>query len=464
VGERRISVTLCERCALSVYGWVMWALQPLLRFKLSRRARLEPGYAYGVDQRFGHRLPARPMMPVDQPLVWLHAVSLGETRAAAVLLRALRHKLPGMRLLLTHSTATGLAEGAGLLQEGDVQSWFPWDTPGAVNRFLSHFRPQVGVLMETEVWPQLMHACRRLGIPMVLANARMNKTSFERALRWSALSRPAYAGLTQVCAQTKADAQRLRQLGASAHDAWGNLKFDADPSPAHLTLAKRWRQASVGGWPFTIMLASSREGEELLFLKEIQALTPDGIDPSASNIEPTNVRATQWLIVPRHPHRFDEVAQLVQAEGFQCSRRSTWGETGPPPSQSAAGRPVVWLGDSLGDMALYYGMADVALLGGSFAPMGGQNLIEGAACGCPLVLGPHTHNFSDAAEEALTAGAALRAANMQEGLGTAVAWLGSPRERQRASDAGVAFARAHKGAADRMAAAVTGWVSAPPAR
>ncbi len=457
-------MNLRVRCTLWVYGWVMWALQPLLRFKLSRRARLEPGYAYGVDQRFGHSLPARPMVSVGQPLVWLHAVSLGETRAAAVLLRALRDKLPGMRLLLTHSTATGLAEGAGLLQDGDVQSWFPWDTPGAVNRFLSHFRPQVGVLMETEVWPQLMQACDRRGIPMVLVNARLNETSFAKALRWPALSGPAYAGLTEVCAQSEPDAQRLRQLGAPAREAWGNLKFDAAPNPAHLALAKCWRQACVGGWPFTIMLASSREGEELLFLKEILALSLDGIDSSAPKVESIDAAAIHWLIVPRHPQRFDEVAELVLAQGFECLRRSTWGETGPPPSQSAAGKPVVWLGDSLGDMALYYTMADVALLGGSFAPMGGQNLIEAAACGCPLVLGPHTHNFADAAEQALNSGAAVRAADMAEGLLAAVAWLRSPHERQRASDAGMAFAHAHKGAAERMAAAVARWVSAPPAR
>jgi 3-deoxy-D-manno-octulosonic-acid transferase len=457
-------VNLRERCTLSVYGWVMWALQPLLRLKLARRARVEPGYANGVEQRFGHSLPARPQMAADQPLVWLHAVSLGETRAAAVLLRALRDVLPGMRLILTHSTATGLAEGAGLLQEGDVQSWLPWDTPGAVSRFLSHFRPNVGVLMETEVWPQLIQECHLQGIPMALVNARMNESSFAKALRWRALSRPAYAGLAQVCAQTETDALRLRQLGASAREAWGNLKFDAAPSREHLALAARWREASAGGLPFTIMLASSREGEEVQFLKEIRILSLDGIGSVAANFVCAELPPIRWLLVPRHPQRFNEVARLVSTEGFECSRRSTWGDTGPPNVRPEAGGHVVLLGDSLGEMALYYGMADVALLGGSFAPLGGQNLIEAAACACPLVLGPHTHNFADAAEQALNSGAAVRAADMAEGLRAAVAWLRSPHERQRASDAGVAFAHAHKGAADRMAAAVARWVSAPPAR
>ena len=456
-------MNLRERLALRVYGWAMAALQPLLRAKLARRARAEPGYAHEVEQRFGHGLPARPALTADQPLVWVHAVSLGETRAAAVLVRALREALPGMRLLLTHTTATGRAEGQGVLHEGDAQAWLPWDTPGAVHRFLTHFQPHVGVLMETEVWPHLVAGCQRTGVPLVLANARLNPTSHAQALRWRVLSRPAYAGLAQVCAQTEADAQRLRELGAAAQGVWGNLKFDATPHPAQLAQAQAWRAAAPGGWPPTVLLASSREGEERLFLKEIKALALDGIGVSAANFDVASLARVRWLLVPRHPQRFDEVAQLVADAGLVCLRRSAWGDAGPP-TDTGPSSPTVWLGDSLGEMALYYAMADVALLGGSFEPLGGQNLIEAAACACPLVLGPHTHNFADAAEQALAAGAAVRVADMAAGVRAALAWLASPDQRAQTAAAGKAFAQAHTGAASQMAGAVARWVSAPPGR
>ena len=456
-------MNLRERLALRVYGWAMAALQPLLRAKLARRARAEPGYARDVEQRFGHGLPARPALTADQPLVWVHAVSLGETRAAAVLVRALREALPGMRLLLTHTTATGRAEGQGVLHEGDAQAWLPWDTPGAVHRFLTHFQPHVGVLMETEVWPHLVAGCQRTGVPLVLANARLNPTSHAKALRWRVLSRPAYAGLAQVCAQTEADAQRLRELGAAAQGVWGNLKFDATPHPAQLAQAQAWRAAAPGGWPPTVLLASSREGEERLFLKEIKALALDGIGVSAANFDDASLARVRWLLVPRHPQRFDEVAQLVADTGLVCLRRSTWGDAGPP-TDTGPSSPTVWLGDSLGEMALYYALADVALLGGSFEPLGGQNLIEAAACACPLVLGPHTHNFADAAEQALAAGAAVRVADMAAGVRAALAWLAAPDQRAQTAAAGKAFAQAHTGAASQMAGAVARWVSAPPGR
>jgi len=292
-------------------------------------------------------------------------------------------------------------------------------------------------------------------VPLVLANARLNEASWSKALRWPTLSRPAYAGLSQVCAQAEADALRLRELGAPAHGVWGNLKFDATPNPSQLALARAWRSSGVSGWPSTVMLASSREGEELLFLKAIQALHADGGD--GTDRTPGRV---QWLLVPRHPQRFDELARLIEEQGFACLRRSAWGDSGPDLAIATEGnRPVVWLGDSLGEMALYYALADVALLGGSFAPFGGQNLIEAAACACPLVLGPHTHNFADAADHALAAGAAARVADMATGVNTALGWVNNPLERSRAADAGLAFAQAHKGAAARMADEVARWAT-----
>lgn len=408
-----------------LYSLVLIGAQPFLRRKLRRRGAAEPGYLHAIDERFGrYRTPAEP------GALWIHAVSLGETRAAAILLERLREREPALRALLTHGTATGWAEGERLLRPGDRQAWLPWDTPGAVRRFLDHFRPSAGVLMETEVWPNLVAECRARHVPLALANARLSPRSLAQARRLPRLSRPAYASLVAAWAQTEADAQRLREAGARVEGVFGNLKFDAAPDPAQLAQGRAWR-AALGG-P-VVMFASSREGEEAQFLDAVRAL-----GDAAARV--------CWLIVPRHPQRFDEVAALVAARGFSVARRSEWAR--PP------GDAQVWIGDSLGEMALYYGLADCALLGGSFEPLGGQNLIEAAACGCPVVMGPHTFNFAEAAQLAQEAGAALRVADMNEAVRTATELVSDAPRREAASAAGLSFAAAHRGAAERTAEAV----------
>lgn len=405
----------------NIYSLGMYAAQPLLRRKLRRRGQAEPGYLEHVDERFG-RYPA----PTDPGRLWVHAVSLGETRAAAILLDALRQAKPDVRILLTHGTATGRAEGKRLLREGDLQAWLPWDTPRAVRGFLDHFRPSAGILMETEVWPNVSAACHARGIPLALANARLSEKSLSQALRLARLSRPAYGSLGAVWAQSEDDARRLAVAGATVKGVFGNLKYDAAPDPAQIAQGRDWRSTSSRP---VVMFASSREGEETEFLRAI-AQHP----------------GVQWLLVPRHPQRFDEVAAMVAQAGHTVARRSTWTES-PAPAD-------VWIGDSLGEMALYYGMSDVALLGGSFAKLGGQNLIEAAACACPIVMGPHTFNFSEAAGLALAAGAARRVGGMEEGVAEAVTLARDEAARRQASEAGERFAAAHRGAAKRTAEAV----------
>jgi 3-deoxy-D-manno-octulosonic-acid transferase len=441
-----------------LYSLLMALAQVGLRRKLVRRARAEPLYGEAVPERFGRYTTAWPKAP--GPTVWLHAVSLGETRTAALLLGPLRQALPGMRLLLTHGTATGRAEGARLLQAGDVQVWQPWDSTGPVQRFLKQFRPDIGILMETEVWPNLVATCRQQGVPLVLANARLSERSYQKAQRLAWLARPAYRALAAVWAQTPDDARRLQALGAPVQGVFGNLKFDARPDAAQVATGREGR-ASLGR-PVA-MLASSRDGEEaqlLQILKKKTTLSPVDTGVLAINsvaIEP------QWLIVPRHPQRFDEVAALVQAQGFGLVRRSQGGPW-PPVAQSGQSNggqtPTIWLGDSLGEMALYYGLANVALLGGSFAPLGGQNLIEAAACGCPVLMGPHTFNFAEAAELALAAGAAQRLGSMEEGVAAVQALLGQPAQQQAMAEAALRFAGAHSGAGQRTVAAVQAFLLA----
>ena len=425
-----------------LYSALLRLALPLWLARLWWRGGREPGYR----QHLGERLGLGPSFPPGA--LWVHAVSLGETRAAAPLVAALRERLPGVPLLLTHGTATGREAGAALLQPGDRQAWLPIDTPGAVLRFLDRQRPALGVLMETEVWPNLQAATQRNGVVVVLANARLSERSWAKGQRLSALMRPALAAMRRVLAQSEGDAERLRTMGAADVRVMGNLKFDITPREDQQAQGRRWREQL--GRP-VVLAAVTREGEEAALLQAWCAQRP------AADRTDEGVRSGPLLvIVPRHPQRFDAVAALVMAAGLSLARRSAWGGVAgaaPPPPALACD---VWLGDTLGEMPLYYGLADAALLGGSFEPLGGQNLIEGLACGCPMVAGPHTFNFADATEGAIAAGAAERAAGMAEAVNRLLAWIAPEKAAALAarSQAGRAFAAQHRGAARRMAEAV----------
>jgi 3-deoxy-D-manno-octulosonic-acid transferase len=333
-----------------------------------------------------------------------------------------------MRLLLTCSTATGVQAGLDLLEHEDDQAWFPYDTPGAVRRFLNRYRPAVGVIMETEVWPNLMARAQTLQIPMVLANARLSIKSQRQGRRWVRLLGPALWAFTRVLAQTARDAQRFRELGARAVEVCGNTKFDLTPPPKLLVRGHEWRAKLNRP---VVLMASSREGEEESLFDAWRVL------PAPRPL---------LVVVPRHAPRFDDVAQMAQAAGFSIARRSTW--TDEPPADAASAD--VWIGDSMHEMPLYYALADVALLGGSFAPLGGQNLIEAAACGCPLLMGQHTFNFEEAAQLAIESGAAARMKDMAHAVHTAVALVDDPRRNEWVEQA-LAFGIAHRGANERMA-------------
>ena len=440
--------------ARSVYSVLMGCLQPLLRRKLARRGRAEPGYVVNIEERFGRYSPdvlaAVQALPNNQRLVWIHAVSLGETRAAGVLIAALRQRLPSMKLLLTHGTATGRAEGQRLLQAGDVQVWQAWDTPVATERFIQQFKPSIGILMETELYPNMAATCAKFEVPLVMANARLSDKTYHATLRFAWLARPAYQSLTAVWAQSAADSLRFEALGAPVKGVFGNLKFDAPVDPVLLAQGRAWRDRC--GRP-VVMFASSREGEELQLLEYLQknslnlALAGELIDESAiKNVAKNEI---QWLIVPRHPQRFEQVASLVEQHGFKVSRRSQWHEAAPADASN-----TIWLGDSLGEMALYFGLSDVALLGGSFEPLGGQNLIEAAACGCPVLMGPSTFNFAEAAELAVQAGAAWQFEAMPEAVDAVKNLIPNKQAVSDAQGAAMAFAARYQGATAKTANAI----------
>ncbi len=421
--------------ARQAYSLMLKALTPAYLVKLWWRGRREPLYRHAVPERLGHYRGGR-----TAGWVWVHAVSLGETRASGSLIAALRQELPGMRLLLTCGTATGREAGAALLQPGDRQAWLPYDTPAVVRRFFEQFRPQVGILMETEVWPNLQHAAQMHGVPMVLANARLSERSARQAERLAAVIRPAVQSISLVLAQTEDDARRLRRVGAGRVEVHGNLKFDMTPSEAAMATGRRWREAvHAAGQRGVVVAASTREGEEAPLLAAWKAHL-------ASHAAPGRQQAL-LVLVPRHPQRFDEIAALVRSTGLSLARRSGWAGAEPGAEDLAA---EVWLGDSMGEMPAYYTLGDVALLGGSFAPLGGQNLIEAAACGCPVIMGPHTFNFAEAAELSLQAGASRRVEGCEAAVAAAQTLLGTSELREM-SAAATHFAAAHRGAAAAMA-------------
>lgn len=413
--------------ARALYSLFWWLLLPLLPLRLWWRGRKEPGYRLHWAERLGYY-----RIPVDRqrPLIWLHAVSLGETRAAQSLVAGLRQRYPQHQLLITHLTATGREAAQALYSDYALIATLPYDGPLGTRRFLRHFRPAFGLILETEVWPNLCAASLAAGVPLYLLNARLSARSARGYQRFAALSRPAFARFRAIAAQSDADAERLRQLGGQAVTVCGNLKYDLQPPGEAAALAQGFRHA-IGERP-VLLLASSRDGEEALLLGALQQ-------------QPLPAHAL-LVVVPRHPQRFDEVARLLASTGH-LQRRSQWDGEAPLPAEVQ-----ILLGDSLGELYAWYGCADLAIMGGSLLPYGGHNLIEAAAVGCPLLLGPHMFNFAEASQLAVDAGAARRVADPAEALQQAIMLLAEPAQRQSMHEAALAFVARHQGATQRMLA------------
>ncbi len=431
-----------ERVALGLYRLAWWLATPVAMAYLGWRARRQPAYRHHWGERWC--LPGGPVPRVnDSAPVWVHAVSVGETRAAVPLIEALLTEDPARWVLLTHMTPTGRETGQTLIAERWPervrQAYLPYDLGVSMARFLRCWRPRLGILMETELWPSLCHEARRAGVPLALVNARLSARSQRKGERWRSLIEPALRSLALVQAQTPADAARLRALGGASVGVMGNLKFDQTPAAEGVERGRAWR-AAIGSRP-VVLMASSREGEEALVLGAWRELVTDA---------PPGPRL---LVVPRHPQRFDEVARLLAAAGGPVARRSAdW----PAPAAPLA------LGDSMGEMSAYYAMADVAIIGGSLLPFGAQNLIEACALGVPVIVGPHSHNFAQVAEEAIAAGAAIRVADAREAVAVAVSLLADPARRATMGKAGIAFAQAHRGATRRCLQALRPWLDDGP--
>jgi len=411
---------------IATVALIPWAILHLLW-----RARRQPEYLRHWRERFGFFAVA-----AETPLIWIHAVSVGETRAAQPLVAALRQRHPEHRILLTQMTPTGRQTASELFGDSVSCVYLPYDLPWAVERFLAHFRPVVGLIVETEIWPNLIAAGKRRGVPMLLVNARLSERSATRYAKLASLIRQALGDLAAIAAQGEDDAQRLTALGAPHVDVLGNMKFDVAPPAAQQVLGADFRRR-IGERP-VFVCASTREGEEDVIL-----------DAWARFGNPQIL----LIIVPRHPQRFAAVAALLSRSGIPWQRRSD--------EMPIAASTRVWLGDSMGELFAYYAAADIAFVGGTLLDYGGQNLIEPCALGKPVLIGPSTHNFADACREAVAVGAARSIGSAEELVKTACALMLSPTQRRQMGEIALLFTSRHRGATERTMALIDRYLQRP---
>jgi len=430
-------VDITERALRGLYSAALYVLAPVTVYHLIWRGFRQPAYL----QRWGERYGAY-RTPPDEPVRWVHAVSVGEVNAAAPLVDALLARHPGERVLVTTITPTGSARVRALWAERVDHVYLPYDLPGAVSRFLRHFRPRIGLVLETELWPNLLFGCRDHGVPALIVNGRLS----ERSLQGYGLLKPllgrALRSLRGIVAQSATDAARFLRLGAAPDTTvvGGNLKFDIAADPQARAFAERFRQAE-GSRPAWIA-ASTHPGEEAAVLalhRRLRQRWPDLL----------------LLWAPRHPERFRPVAHLAAQAGFRTATRQMT-------HQPDAGDGVFVL-DTLGELARFYACADVAFVGGSLEDIGGHNLLEPAAAGTAMVTGPHLRNFADIAAQ-LEAAGALRIGADEAAVGDALEMLlADPAARATMADAAQELLAQGRGALQRTLDLVDAMAPAAPA-
>ena len=400
-------------------------LVPIMLVRLFWRERRTSGQAARWRERLGFY--AHP--PTTTQSIWIHAVSVGETIAAVPLVHALLKRFPGIGVLITTTTTTGADAVERLFGDRVQHAYFPYDLPQVLARFLAYFRPQVLVVMETELWPNTFAACRQRGLPIVLANARLSARSADGYRRLAALSRDTVRSINHIAAQTTEDAARFAALGADAQriTVTGSLKFDIElPASVYEQAAAVRRELGINR-PLLIA-ASTRDGEESLVLDAFVAIE-------------RQLPLTLLLLVPRHPERFDAVARLCASRGLRCVRRSH--------STVCTAEDQIYLLDSMGELPPHYAAADVAFVGGSLLPFGGHNVLEPAALGTPVLVGPHTFNFAEIVRLLREAGGLQVVDDAMQLAKAALSWLCDSSERDRVGSSAREFVHRQRGATHR---------------
>ncbi|WP_054893155.1 MULTISPECIES: lipid IV(A) 3-deoxy-D-manno-octulosonic acid transferase [unclassified Pseudomonas] len=400
---------------------------PLVALRLFLRGRKAPAYRQRIAERFACKLPA-----MRQGGIWVHAVSVGESIAAAPMVKALLTAYPDLPITLTCMTPTGSERiRAMFASEPRVQHcYLPYDLPWAAARFLDHVRPKLGIIMETELWPNHIHQCARRGIPVALANARLSERSARGYARFAGLTRPMLEEMSLIAVQTETEAERFRSLGGRAQcvQVTGSIKFDLKVDdqllPRARQLREQWSALQRPVW----IAASTHEGEDALILEAHQRLLQVHGD-------------ALLILVPRHPERFDAVHVLCR-ERFTTVRRSS--------GAAVDGRVQVLLGDTMGELMFLYALADITFVGGSLVPTGGHNPLEPAALALPVITGPHVFNFLEISAMLRGAGA-LQQVDDAEGLAAAVRRLIElPQDCRRMGEAGRTVMQANQGALQRL--------------
>jgi len=401
-----------------LYSLLLYLLIPVALARLAWRGLRNRGYWHRWAERFGF------VQRLAGPVIWVHAVSVGEVRASAPLVKALQRDYPEQRILVTTMTPTGSATVRALFGDSVAHRYVPYDLPDAVHRFLNRTRPRLALIMETELWPNLFHQCHQRDIPLILANVRLSEKSARGYRRFAGLMRTTLANVTRVGAQAESDAERLRTLGATQVEVTGSIKFDMDV-PAELAAQAATLRSGFGARPVWVA-ASTRDGEEEQVLAAFALLREQFPD-------------LLLVLVPRHPERFDTVAKLCHQRGFRVERRSARRD-------GVAADTAILLGDTMGELLLFHAVADVSYIGGSLVPLGGQNLLEAVAVGTPVVFGPHMYNFSDISRMALERGAGRQVQNAAELANAVAGYLENPGTRRAAGEAGQRMVTENRGA------------------
>ncbi|PPD56397.1 MAG: 3-deoxy-D-manno-octulosonic acid transferase [Methylotenera sp.] len=402
-----------------LYTLLLFVALPFVPLKLLWRGIKQPEYLQHWGERFGFYT-----IKPTKPVIWLHCVSVGETRAAAPLVRTLLAQYPQYQLLLTHTTPTGRATSQQLFGQEVMRVYLPYDVPFAVRNFVKYFAPRIALIMETELWFNLIDACHRQGVPQLLLNARLSAKSAKGYAKLGGLVHKGLSKLALIAAQSHDDETRFKLLGASNTMVAGNLKFDAT-APADSKALGLQLRALLGTQRVVLIAASTREGEEPMILDAVQ-----GLD-------------LLTVIVPRHPQRFDEVEALLKSRNIAYVRRSRMQDSIAPNIQ-------VVLGDSMGELYTYYAAGDMAFVGGSLLKFGGQNLIEAASMGKPILIGKYTYNFTEATKGAVQSGAASQVRDVQHLREKLQVLIESPSKREKMGQAALNFSQASTGTTVRM--------------
>jgi 3-deoxy-D-manno-octulosonic-acid transferase len=428
-------------------------LLPLVLLRLWWRGRKDPGYRQSIAERFGFGLHLRP------GAIWIHAVSVGETRAAQPLIEAYLQE--GKSILLTCMTPNGRRTGAAIFADAITQGrlqqvYLPYDLCWSVERFLKAAKPTLGLFMETEAWPTIVFRAAEIKLPVYLINARLSERSARRVARFGNAGRSLFQAFAGILAQTELDAGRYRALGVKYCEVVGNLKFDVVLDPILVEYGLAWHAHLEKNNRRMVCAASTRAGEEAIILEAWQAVLQMHADQSNLTSTPQPL----LCIVPRHPERFTEVAELIRTSGLTVLRRSEINLGTADLHKLADPTAAVALGDSMGEMPMYYSASDLVVMGGSLMPLGGQNLIEACAAGCPVLLGEHTFNFQQASQDAVDCGAAIRV-DGSGSLSTALAAamnriLQDQQQRQAMGEAALRYAADYRGATTKIMAALKG--------